>query len=251
MSSPKSKIQLHPLISSNGSALYTPPSASSTLLAGINYPLEVSYRSNEIPEDTYIEVSLRPNNAVGMVKERHIESLVKKVLQSVILGQETPRRMLQCTIQITDAEIDESLPGGVKGGGQGESYLETLASAINVAVLGCLDAGVQMRGIAGSVVVSISRDGKLKTWPGLKQRKEARSLHVFVYGREGQNLLFESEGDFEVEEWDAAESAARTVVVGKVQDGEDVVMEEDQETLFASIRQAVEERVERDGRQKG
>jgi len=247
----RSGIQLHPLTTSDGSAIYTPPSRSSTLLAGINYPLEVPYRSNEIPEDTYIEVNLRPNNAVGMVKERHIESLVKRVLQSVILGEETPRCMLQCTIQVTDTQIDESLPGGVKSGGQGESYLETLASAVNVAVLGCLDAGVQMLGIAGAVVVSISRDGKIKTWPSLKERKAAESLHVFVFGKDGQNLLFESEGRYEMEQWEAAEDAAKAVVVGRAQQDEDVTMEEDRESLFATMRHAVEDKVEREGRWRG
>lgn len=256
MTSSANNIRLHSLSSSDGSALYTPPSQSSTFLAGINYPLEVSYRSNEIPEDTYIEVHLRPNNAVGVVKERHIEQLVARVLRSIVLGDETPRCMLQCTIQVTDSEINESLPGGVKGGGQAESYLETLASAINIAVLGCLDAGVQMRGVAGAAVVSISPTGKVDAWPGLKERKEAESLHVFCYGRDGQNLLFESEGHFELDWWVEAERVARAVVLGGMgrdDEGEngDVVMEEKSESLFATFRRVVEERVERDNRWKG
>ena len=215
MSYPLPKIDLHTLHSSDGSATYTSPTNSHTLICGVNYPLEVSYRSKEIPEDTYIEVNLRPHNGVGQVKERHIEQLVKSVLSSIIRGEETPRCYLQCTIQVTQVEEDESLPGGTKGEGQGGSYLEVLAGAVNAAVLGCLDGGVQMRGIAGACVVAVGEEGRMTVWPGLRERKVASSLHVFAFGREGETVLCESEGVFGFDEWVGAEKLAREAVVGR------------------------------------
>lgn len=245
------KIDLHTLHSSDGSATYTSPTNSHTLICGVNYPLELPYRSKELPEDTYIEVNLRPHNGVGQVKERHIEQLVKSVLQSIIRGEETPRCYLQCTIQVTQVEEDESLPGGTKGEGQGGSYLEVLAGAVNTAVLGCLDGGVQMIGIAGACVVAAGRKGEMIVWPGLKLRKSARSLHVFAFGRKGECLLCESEGDFAIEEWMEAEELAREAVVGRRGcDDEDEQMEEEtvSRSLFDEVRSAVEARVSRDKR---
>lgn len=247
------KIDLHTLHSSDGSATYTPPTNSHTLICGVNYPLEVPYRSKEIPEDTYIEVNLRPHNGVGQVKERHIEQLVKRVLSSIIRGEETPRCYLQCTIQVTQVEEDESLPGGTKGDGQGGSYLEILAGSVNAAVLGCLDAGVQMKGVAGACVVAVGKDGG-SVWPGLKIRKQAKSLHVFAFGREGDLLMCESEGDFEIGEWIEIERIAKDAVVGGRSTGEDgdVQMEESSasRSLLDEVRSAVEVRVAKDGRWK-
>lgn len=244
-------IVLHTLSSTDGSATYTSPSSSHTITAGISYPLEVQYRSKELPQDTYIEVNLIPHNSVSQVKERHVEEVVRRLLRSVVRGEETPRTMLQCTLQITDVEVDESLPGGVKGGGQGESYLDTLAGCVNCAMAGCLDGGVQMRGIAGAVVVAVSKGGEIMVWPGLKERKLARSLHVFGYGREEECLLMESEGTFEVEDWQRAEAGARKAVLGRSQVGAgdlDMDIDASWQSLFEVVRQAVETRVAKDGR---
>lgn len=244
-------IQLHTLQSADGSATYQSP--AHTILCGVNYPLEVQYRSKELPEDTYIEVNLRPHNAVAGVRERHVESIVKRLLQGVVLGEETPRCMLQVTIQVTDVSEDESLPGGVKSGGQGESYLGLLAGAINAAVAGCLDAGVQMRGAAGAAIVAVKRSGELVVWPDTRQVKQAKSVHMFAYGRQGECLVMESEGHFDIDEWEEAEKVVRRVVVGAAStEDEDISMDqggaEAGNTLLASMRRAVEVRVERDGR---
>lgn len=240
----------HTLSTADGSATYTSPTESHTIVAGVNYPLEVPYRSDEVPDSTYIQVNLRPHNAVGMVKERHVEELVRTLLQSIVLGEETPRCMLQVTLQVMDVEVDEKLPGGVKSGGQGESYLEVLVGAINATVLGCLDAGVKMRGIAGAVLVATIQDGSTVLWPDLKQRKLARALHGLAYGREGQCLLIESEGAFDLVDWEQAETAARRVVIGKADktDGDVDIDASLTDSVFELMRRCVETRVTKDTR---
>lgn len=242
--------ELHTLSTADGSATYTSPTQSHTIIAGVNYPLEVPYRSDEIPESTYIQVNLRPHNAVGMVKERHVEELVRTLLQSIVLGEETPRCMLQVTLQVVDAEVDEKLPGGVKSGGQGESYLEVLVGTINAAVLACLDAGVKMRGISGAVLIATMKDGATVTWPNLDQRKLARALHVLAYGREGQCLLFESEGSFHLGAWEQAETAARREVMGSIDqvDGDVNMDVQSTDSVLELMRRCVETRVTKDTR---
>lgn len=245
-------IDLHTLSTSDGSATYTSPTRSHTIVCGVSYPLEVQYRSHELPEDTYIEVNLIPHNAVAQVKERHVESVVRRVLKSVVRGQETPRCMLGVTLQVVDAESDEGVPGGVKAGGQGEGYLEVLAGAINAGVAGCLDGGVQMSGVAGAVVIAVDDEGAVVVWPGVRDRKAATSLHVFGFGRGGECLVVESEGAFEADEWERAESVARRVVFGGVEGDEhaDVDMNggRGRPSLFSVMRQAVETKVANDGR---
>lgn len=243
---------LRTLSTADGSASYTSPQHSHTTLCGVNYPLEVSYRSKELPEDTYIEVNIRPQNAVAGVKEHHVEQLVTWVLRSVVRGRDTPRTMLQCTLQVTDVEVDESLPGGVKGTGQGESYLELLVGCINAAMLGCLDAGVQMTGIVGAILVAIGKDGKITLWPGLKERKLSSSSHVFGVGQGGELIICESEGNFDIDGWEKASSLARRAVIGRDSyQGEHVAMDHQDPTetsLLDGFRQAVEARVEKDSR---
>jgi exosome complex component RRP46 len=219
MAKQPAQITVRSLRNANGSATYTAPNGLHTITVGVNYPVEVPYRSDEIPESTLIEVNVRPANGVTLVKERHVESLVKRTLQSVVRLEETPRMLLQVTLQITAAETDESLPGGIKEGGQGETYLPILASAVNAAVLGCLDGCVQMEQIAGAALIGIGKDGTCLVSPRVEERKKCRSLHVFAVDGTGGVVLAESEGAFKMQEWTRALDQAKLLVQG-VSDGD-------------------------------
>lgn len=239
-------IALHTLATADGSATYTSPQKFNTVIAGVNYPVEVPYRSDEIPESTFIEVNLRPHNGVGMVKERHVEELIRRTLSAIVLGEDTPRTMLQVTLQVTDVAVDETLPGGVKGGGQGESYLVTLASALNASVLGCLDAGVHMKGIAGATIIAIFRDGTIIPWPSIMERKKSQSMHVFCYNSQEECILMESEGRFQLQQWEEAEATARRIVVGSPAEHNVSNGVLKQESMFDMTRRAVEARFAKD-----
>ncbi|KIX05422.1 uncharacterized protein Z518_06294 [Rhinocladiella mackenziei CBS 650.93] len=207
---------LHTLINADGSVTYSAPNHGYQIAAGVNYPVEVPYRSDEIPESTFIEVNLRPHDGVGMVKERHVEELIKRTLQTIVLGEETPRTMLQVTLQVVSVETDGSLPGGAKSGGQAETYLDILASAINASVLGCLDAGVQMKAVAGATLIGIGPDEEVIVEPGVLQRKKCSSLHVFGFTSNGKTVLMESEGKSTISSWKQAEQAARSAILGHI-----------------------------------
>lgn len=255
MSIPLPTAELHYLSTSDGSALYTSPRQTHRIICSVSYPLEVPQRSNELPTDTLIEVNVRPHNAVGGVKERHVEQVIQGVLHSVVLGQETPRTLLQVGLQVAEAEEDESLPGGIRGGGsgQGDSYLDLLTGYVNAAVLGCLDAGVQMKGVLGCVIVGVRReDGEVLLWPDARRRKTCSSLHVFAYGRDGECLLIESEGMFSLDELAKAEAVAKPIVVGRTK-GDDVVMDDSKQesSVLAVFRACVEERVAKNSRWRG
>lgn len=210
------QIDLRILQNADGSASYTAPNGLHSVVVGVNYPVEVPFRSDELPESTLIEVNLRPVNGTTMVKERHVELLVKRTLQTITRLEAAPRMMLQVTLQVTGTEIDETLPGGMKEGGQGETYLPILASVLNAAVIGCLNAGVQMRQIAGAVLIGIlGSDGTCLVSPRVQDRKSCRSLHVFALDGTGDVILVESEGAFKMADLSRGLERARLLVLGE------------------------------------
>ena len=185
-------------------------------------------------------------------------------------------------------------------GGQGEEagedrtgYLWMLEGCINAAVLGCLDAGVPMRDVVGAVAVGVLRHPRVtksgvsqRSWseaellvqPAPREKRQCASLHVFAFTGDGQLVLAESEGKFDVDKWGRAERVARRAVVGRNRGGgeakgqtagQDTGMnghqDHEQETdayfegqdlledgsILETFRRCVEERVARDERWKG
>jgi exosome complex component RRP46 len=241
---------LHTLHRASGSATYVSPVSSTstsslTITCGINFPVEVPRRSDEIPTLLLIDVNIRPARGIGQVRERHIEEIVKRTLCAIILREDWPRMACQVGLQVVSGEDDAT---------QG-SYLSLLAGCINAAVLGCLDAAVPMRTVAGAVLVGVRGNPGLEiiVQPGLKERTECRSLHIFAFGRNLGCLLMESEGGCSIEEWEKAEVVARSVILGEEgssQDGDSMM--EDGEGSFEGpnfmkrLKKSVEARVVRD-----
>lgn len=100
---------LHPLDRADGSATYSSPSGYS-ILAAVNGPVEVQ-RRDELPEEAHIEVNVRPHEGVGQVKERHLEMIISNTLRDVLLVHMFPRQMVQLTLQVLKAPIDDSAIG--------------------------------------------------------------------------------------------------------------------------------------------
>jgi exosome complex component RRP46 len=242
-------IALHPLTRADGSATYTHAPTNTTILCGVNFPVEAPARSS-LPEECYVEVNVRPHNGVGQVKERHLEYLVADTLRSVVLLENYPRMMLQVTLQVVSQGRDEQATGGGSGGGgQGESYLPVLSGLVNAAVAGCLDAGVGMRATAMATTVAVMKGTtEMRVDPGVKDIKGARSLHVLGFSSVGDTVLVESEGNFTFEEWETVEELARRACLAgaskngdmKMQNGE---IEEGGQSVLDVLRGAVEVKV--------
>jgi exosome complex component RRP46 len=236
-------IALHPLTRADGSATYTHAPTNTTILCGVNFPVEAPARSS-LPEECYVEVNVRPHNGVGQVKERHLEYLVADTLRSVVLLENYPRMMLQVTLQVVSRGGDEQATGG-----QGESYLPVLAGLVNAAVAGCLDAGVGMRATAMATTVAVMKGTtEMRVDPGVQDIKGARSLHVLGFSSVGDTVLVESEGSFTFEEWEIVKELAQRVCLAgvsksgdtKMQDGE---IEEAGQSVLDVLRGAVEAKV--------
>lgn len=100
---------MHPLSRADGSATYSSPNGYK-VVAAVNGPVEVQ-RRDEKPEAVHIEVNVSPNNGVGQVKERHLEAVIANMLRDVIYTQMFPRQMVQLTLQILKAPVDDNVIG--------------------------------------------------------------------------------------------------------------------------------------------
>lgn len=120
-------VTLSSLGRADGSASYTTHGCS--VIAAVNGPIEVQ-RRDEIPEESAIDVVLRPAVGVGGniqnlhnadtqrscgfpgVRERHLESVIEKTLRQVILVSAHPRTLIQITLQVIASRDDgEALNG--------------------------------------------------------------------------------------------------------------------------------------------
>jgi hypothetical protein len=81
----------------DGSATYTDSLFS--VLAAVNGPVEVS-RRDELPEESTIEVNIRPGSGVGGPRERWLETVLHSLMRSIVLVHLHPRTLVQVTLQV-------------------------------------------------------------------------------------------------------------------------------------------------------
>ena len=88
---------LHVLNRADGSCKYA--SCGFEVLVAVSGPLEAQ-RRDELPEECFIDVTLRPHAGVSQIKERHIEKTIHDLLKAVIRTQDWPRQTVQVTLQV-------------------------------------------------------------------------------------------------------------------------------------------------------
>ena len=99
--------QLHPLHRSTGSAHYVSEAFAQEILCAVNAPVDVQ-RRDELPQETYVDVHVRPSSGVGLVRERHLEGIIQSLVRDIVLGRLWPRTAVQITLQILKDESRES-----------------------------------------------------------------------------------------------------------------------------------------------
>jgi exosome complex component RRP46 len=253
---------LHPLNRADGSATYTSPNGYS-ILAAVNGPVEVQ-RRDELPDEAHLEVNIRPHDGVGQVKERHLELLIANTLRDVVFVQMFPRQMVQLTLQIMKVPVDDSAVG--RSNPQAESvgisctpqllpvltscskYLLILPWLLNAACLVLVDAAIPMRCTFTSTIIAFLSKTITREHPTIKEAMGAKSIHVLCFSSKNELLLVESEGMFNMDEWEIIEEKARIVCLGDV---DAMAVDEDGgKTLQQEMKAVVEEKVRRDERWK-
>jgi exosome complex component RRP46 len=217
----------------DGSATYTDSLFS--VLAAVNGPVEVS-RRDELPEEATIEVNVRPGSGIGGPRERWLESVVHSLLRSIVLVHLHPRTLVQVTLQVVRE------PGVKFLKGRGEVAI--LPALANAAFLALVDGGLPLDTTVNAALVAVGKNGDVVVGPVAEELEVCQSVHAMAFGFNGEMLLDESTGSFELEAWKAvADKAAERCAAAFADDGEDEAMANGDVEQEPWLRQALEEKV--------
>ena len=208
------ELSSHPLARADGSA--TVSNHLFTVIAAVNGPIEVQ-RRDELPEEAAIEVNFRPSSGVGGPRERWFEMVLSSLLRSLLLVHIHPRTLIQVTLQVTKEPSVR-----IKRGVLDIALIPTLA---NAAFLALVDGSLPLAKTMTAVLGCVGQDGKVANHPTDKQLIECSSVHAMVYTMQGDLLLDESSGSFNMTQWDQiAEELKRSAVAAMASVDEDESM---------------------------
>jgi len=224
----------HPLHRADGSATLTTP--LHTILAAVNAPLDPPTAALRLPSEAAIEIYIRPPTGVGGPRERWIEGVLADLLREVVLTREWPGRLVRVGLQVVRT---------TKGCAVG-----IIPGLANAAFFALADAGVPLGGTIAGALLGVLGDGKVVVEPAETELGECRSVHAFVFSAQGEMLLCESHGGFEVEEWEGiAERAERVCLAAMALRDEDRMMgDEETEEGGAWVRKELEEQAKNGAR---
>ncbi|MCJ1418456.1 exosome non-catalytic core subunit rrp46 [Xylographa parallela] len=187
---------LLPLQRADGSASYSWNGYS--VLAAVNGPVDVQ-RRDELPEESAVDVIVRPAAGIGGVRERHLETIIQRTLRHIILVASHPRKLIQITLQVTGTPEHDSKSENLT---QASSNLQILPPLLQASVLALLSASIPLTVLITSVLVAVDIDGNLNHNPSPVEISSAASLHVLAFSSHGRLLVAESEGLFDMDTWE-------------------------------------------------
>ncbi|KAL1903109.1 exosome non-catalytic core subunit rrp46 [Sporothrix stenoceras] len=203
---------LSPLPRADGSATYS--HAGYTITASANGPIEAQ-RRDEDPDEATVDVVVRPAAGVGGPSERHLESVLQKTLQEIILVQDFPRCLIQVVLQVQSVPENDYVNTRLNTPGLN---LGVLPALLQSAVLALLSASIPMRTTATAVSLAIlpvssdSTDTKIVSSFSPRDASIAKSTHAFAFLAQSDKLLLaESAGEFSMGEWDDVLAVAKNI----------------------------------------
>ncbi|KAI1082817.1 hypothetical protein F5B20DRAFT_485865 [Whalleya microplaca] len=185
----------------DGSATFS--YAGYTVVGAVNGPIEVQ-RRDELPEEAAVDVIVRPAAGVGGTRERHLESLLQQTLRQIILVNNFPRTLIQVILQVTVIPENEYVNTKVA---QASANLPILPALLQTAVLSLLSAALPLTATLTSTALAVTQDGgskKIIVNPSAREIETSQSFHVFSFTSHDDLILAESEGSFNLKEWDDA-----------------------------------------------
>ncbi|KAJ6166794.1 hypothetical protein N7470_002241 [Penicillium chermesinum] len=205
-------VSLSGLRRADGSASYKCPVTGYDVLGAVNAPVELPARKDALrPEDATIEVFVKPGNTTAGVGERYVESVLRSVLGSIVLGREAVER--------------------------GDSYLTILPALLHASLLALISAAVPLSMTFATTLLAVTPSGQIVQDPPVEDVANAVSLHVLAFSSKGHLLLNESQGRFDFETWEANPRGS---------DGDTAMDDESKDgTLDNFIREAMEDHLHR------
>lgn len=154
----------------------------SSVMAGVFGPVSVPIRLEKI-DAAQVIVTLDPLSGTSGTLEKTLATQIRNSLLAFIDVRLFPRSSIQINLQILSQD-------GL-----------ILPVAINAAVLACIDAGIPMSGMVGSISVCVNGNGEIFLDPDQGEVDSSISKHVFAYEEKSSGLILqESWGSFSVQD---------------------------------------------------
>lgn len=125
-----------------------------------------------------------------------------------------------------------------------EQMLYLLPPLLNAAMLALLSTSIPLFTTMTSVFIAHSGESLIAD-PPLRALSDNSSIHALAYSARGGLLMIESEGAFDIEEWEAVamEAKLKCCAATTDEDQEDVNMASDEASLQLLLRASVEARI--------
>ena len=231
------ELTAHPLVRADGSATFT--SSLYTILAAVNGPIEVQ-RRDELPEEAAVEVNIRPSSGVGGPRERWMETVIASLLRSLLLVHMHPRTLVQVTLQVVK-EPSVKMKRGVLD-------VAIIPALANAAFLALVDGALPLEETMVAALGCFTLEGQLVLEPSEKELVGCQSVHAVASDSQGDLLLNESAGSFNVEKWEQmAEALKEKALAAVAATGGDESMSNGVEEKAPWLKQALEENVRKAG----
>ncbi|TGO11598.1 hypothetical protein BTUL_0106g00370 [Botrytis tulipae] len=245
---------LSPLHRVDGSASFS--QNGYTIIGAVNGPIEVQ-RRDELPEEAAIDVIVRPAAGVGGTRERHLEAILQSSLRQIILIHNFPRTLIQVTLQITSTPENDTAWSKLV---QASSNLPLLPALLQTSVLTLLSASIPLSMTMTSVLLALKNTEKgttiIENLTPL-DCQDAASVHVLAFTSHGELLVAESEGSFDLDEWEEVYEHGKGLCCKGHGLAEDDTMHEDgleneaPSSMMMFVKSAVQEKVATDLHWKG
>ncbi|KAF2239075.1 hypothetical protein EV356DRAFT_515315 [Viridothelium virens] len=211
------------------------------VIGAVNGPIEVM-RRDELPEEAAIEINVRPAVGVGSPTERHLETLLQSTLRRIIRVETYPRTLIQITLQVLSVPDVKPTP---------VSFLAVLPALLQTSLLALLSASIPLTTTYTATACAATSSGDLISTMSLTSAATLASFHVFAFTAQGDLLLAESEGSFDIGIWNKVYLTAEEICRGKPTDAvEDIIMDQQGNSLQERLQAAVQSKVEADRRWK-
>ncbi|KAI9697768.1 MAG: exosome non-catalytic core subunit rrp46 [Candelina mexicana] len=213
-----------------------------TIIGAVNGPIEVQ-RKDELPDEAALEIIVRPASGVGGTRERHLEAILHSTLRHIILIQNHPRTLIQLTLQVASVPENDSITAKLA---QSSSTLPILPALLQTSMLTILSASIALSLTLSSALVAVTRDNDIVVNASPNELQQSISIHVLAFSSKGDLLLVESEGDFDLEIWEAIYDTAFKHCRGSKAESPDDMVDAEDGAMETFLRRTMQQKIASD-----
>lgn len=144
-------------------SLSLPPiSGKCGVMCSVVGPAEVRLHKDELLDKAAISVNFKSLVGMTSTRERMYERLLRDTAEHLIHSKQFPRTNIQIVVQVVADD------GCVRKKCMGDLifeitniYIQVLSAAMNAMVLALIDAGIPLRGMAGSISCCVDHQGEI------------------------------------------------------------------------------------------